>query len=217
MLFKKLSLKNRFTIGFSLTEVVITIAIVSVLAGLTVPAIMTSANNNKRLSVTKQTISLIGDALNDKLESNAVDTNAGFAQFVNVAGGGGLSYVRYITSGAQRTIDQPPNSIGLCTTGSPCVFTPGITNIQAITLKNGGLLVFDTSFVFGTGVNAAIPLVFDPDGELTGTGDRNAVELWLYSDGRLRTARTIIASTTTGAANTAVVASSTADPAWLVL
>ena len=217
MLFEKLSLKNRFTIGFSLTEVVITIAIVSVLAGLAVPGIMTSANNNKRISTTKQTMSLIGDALNDKLESNAVDTNAGFAQFVNVAGGGGLPYVRYITSGAQRTIDSPPNSISLCNSGTTCSFTPGVANIQALTLKNGGLLVFDTAVVFGTGANGAIPLVFDPDGELTGTGDRNAVELWLYSDGRVRTARTLVAGTTRGATNTAVVASGTADPAWLVL
>jgi len=217
MLFKKLSLKNRFTIGFSLTEVVITIAIVSVLAGLAVPGIMTSANNNKRISTTKQTMSLIGDALNDKLESNAVDTNAGFAQFVNVAGGGGLSYVRYITSGAARTIDRPPNSISLCTAGTTCPFTPVAAGLQAITMKNGGLLLFDSTMTFGTGVNAAIPLVFDPDGELTGTGDRNAVELWLYSDGRLRTASTVIAGTTTGAVNTAVVASGTADPAWLVL
>jgi prepilin-type N-terminal cleavage/methylation domain-containing protein len=217
MLFEKLSLKNRFTIGFSLTEVVITIAIVSVLAGLAVPGIMTSANNNKRVSSTKQTMSLIGDALNDKLESNAVDTNAGFVQFVDVAGGGGLPYVRYITSGAARTIDRPPNSIGLCTAGVTCPFTPTAGGLQAISMKNGGLLLFDRTRIFGTGVNAAIPLIFDPDGELTGTGDRNAVELWLYSDGRLRTARSVIAGTTTGAVNTAVVASGTADPAWLVL
>lgn len=201
--------------GFSLTEVVLTIVIISVLAGLAVPGILTSANNSKRLSVTKQTISLIGDAFNEKLESNAIDVNSGFQQFVNVGNGGGLPYTRYLTSGAARTIDAPPNSLVLCNTGATCAFTPGINNIQAITLKNGGLLVFQTTQIFGTGVNAAIPVVFDPDGE--SHGDRNSVELWLYADGRLRTARTIIASTTVTAANTAVAASTTADPAWLVL
>lgn len=201
--------------GFSLTEVVLTIVIISVLAGLAVPGILTSANNSKRLSVTKQTISLIGDAFNEKLESNAIDLTRGFQQFVNVGNGGGLPYTRYVVSGAARSIDSPPNPVNLCTAAATCTFTPAAAGPQAVTLKNGGILYFNSTIVFGSGVNAAIPVVFDPDGE--SHGDRNSVELWLYADGRLRTARTIIASTTVTAANTAVAASTTADPAWLVL
>ena len=216
MRLQQFDFKKLLSHGFSLTEVVITIAIISLIAGLTVPGIMTSANNNKRLSITKQMMSLIVDALNDKVESNAVDSTLGFQQFVNVTGGGGLQYTRYLTSGAAKTIDAPPNSISLCNTAAICTFTPGAANIQALTFKNGGLLVFNTSLVFGTGANAAIPLVFDPDGEVTGTGDRNAVEFWLYADGRLRTARTLVAGTTRGTTNTAVTASGTADPTWLV-
>ena len=212
MRLQQLDFKKIISYGFSLTEVVITIAIVSLIAGITVPGIMTSANNNKRLSITKQMMSLIVDALNDKVESNAVDLNSGFQQFVNVAGGGGVQYTRYITSGAARSIDAPPNAVSLCNTGTPCTFTPG-TDLQALTLKNGGLLVFRTIFTFGTGADAAIPLDFDPDGEVT--GDRNAVEFWLYSDGRIRTARTLVAGTTNNSGT--ITASATADPAWLVI
>jgi prepilin-type N-terminal cleavage/methylation domain-containing protein len=215
MRLQQLDFKRLLSHGFSLTEVVITIAIVSLIAGLAVPGIMTSANNNKRLSITKQMMSLIVDALNDKVESNAVELTLGFQQFVNVTGGGGLQYTRYLTSGAARTIDAPPNSLALCNTGSPCTFTPGTGGVQALTFKNGGLLLFVSSLVFGTGANAAIPLVFDPDGEVTGTGDRNAVEFWLYADGRIRTARTLVTGTTRDGFG--VTASTTADPAWLVI
>jgi prepilin-type N-terminal cleavage/methylation domain-containing protein len=208
-------LKTQLTKGFSLTEVVLTIAIVSVLAGLAVPGILTSANNSKRLSATKQTISLIGDALNEKVEANAVDVTQGFSQFVNVGNGGGLPYTRYLVSGAVRRIDSPPNPVNLCTAAATCTFTPAASGAQAVTLKNGGILYFDSTIVFGSGVNAAVPVVFDPDGD--SHGDRNSVELWLYADGRLHTARTIIAGTTVNAGNTAVAASAIADPSWLVL
>lgn len=214
MLFEKLSLKNRFSVGFSLTEVVITIAIISVLAGLAVPGIMTSANNSKRLSVTKQTISLIGDAFNDKLESNAIDLTRGFDQFVDVAGGVGLQYTRYITSGVAITVDPPPNPV----VWTNVTFTPGGSeNEQIIRFKNGGLLVIDTDLTFGASANGAIPVLFDPDGEAH--GDTNSVELWLYSDGRIRTARTMVASTITenGGSPFTSNPSTTADPAWLVL
>ena len=220
MLFEKLSLKNKFTLGFSLTEVVITIAIVSILAGLAVPGIMTSANNSKRLSVTKQTISLIGDAFNDKLESNAIDLTRGFDQFVDVTGGGGLQYTRRLTSsGGMRTIDTPPNAVLLCQLGGPCNFTPGQNWIEAVTLKNGGILVYNRFYIFDSGINSAIPVLFDPDGEAH--GDTNTVELWLYSDGRIRTAKTMVASTTTQENNGTPPftrnPSTIADPAWLVL
>ena len=200
--------------GFSLTEVVLTIVIISVLAGLAVPGIMTSANNSKRLSVTKQTISLIGDAFNEKLESNAIDLTRGFQQFVNVGNGGGVPYNRYITTGTAITVDPPPNPV----VWTNVTFTPGgANNEQIIRLKNGGVLILDTDLTFGSTANGAVPILFDPDGEAH--GDTNSVELWLYSDGRLRTARTMLTSTTTEDAGTPFTSnpSTTADPAWLVL
>ena len=204
--------------GFSLVEVIIAIAIVAFIAGIAIPGIMTSANNNKRLGVVKQTMSIIGDAFNNKLESNEIDTNAGFEQFMNV-GNEGVKYTRYFpgtTTATQVTfsIDPAPNPMIMCNTGSPCV---GTTNgsLRAFTLKNGAYVIFNTVIRFGTAANAAIPLVVDPDGEAK--GDFNTVGLWLYADGRIRTNRTIEPNTTyfTGATQT-VNPSGTPDPAWLV-
>ncbi len=214
MPFKKLLLKKRDTLGFSLTEVVITIAIISILAGLAVPSIMTSANNSKRLSVTKQTISLLGDAFNDKLESNTVSLSTGFEQFLNVAGATGLPYNRLITSGSAITVDPPPNPV----VWTNVTFTPGgANNEQVIRLKNGGLLVIDTDLTFGTSANGAIPVLFDPDGEVN--GDTHSVELWVYSDGRIRTAATMVAGTVTENSGTPFTSNpaSTPDPSWLVM
>jgi type II secretory pathway pseudopilin PulG len=214
MLFQELQNKKNFSLGFSLTEVVIIIAIVSVLAGLAVPGIMTAANNSRRVSITKQTMSMIGDAFNDKLEANAIDLTQGFQQFVNVTGGAGLKYNRYITSGAAITVDPSPNPV----VWTNVTFTPGGTENEAVIyLKNGGVLVIDTDLTFGTGADGAIPVLFDPDG--VARGDTNSVEFWLYSDGRIRTAKTILATTTTDDASTPFTStpSAIADPAWLVL
>jgi prepilin-type N-terminal cleavage/methylation domain-containing protein len=205
--------------GFSLVEVVIAIAIVAFIAGIAIPGIMTSASNNKRLGVIKQTMSIIGDAFNNKLEANQIDTNAGFEQFMNV-GNEGVKYTRYFpgTTAATQvsfTIDPPPNPIILCNTGSLlCVgTTDGST--RAFTLKNGAYVIFNTAIRFGTAANAALPLVVDPDGEAR--DDFNTVGLWLYADGRIRTNRTIEPNTTyfTGSTQT-VNPSGTSDPAWLV-
>jgi prepilin-type N-terminal cleavage/methylation domain-containing protein len=204
--------------GFSLVEVVIAIAIVAFIAGIAIPSIMTSASNNKRLGVIKQTMSIIGDAFNNKLEANQIDTNAGFEQFMNV-GNEGVKYTRYFpgTTAATQvsfTIDPPPNPIILCNTGSPCVGSTG-TNNAAFTLKNGAYLIFNRRFTFGTGANAAVPIVVDPDGEAK--GDFNTVGLWLYADGRIRTNRTIEPNTTYVNNTTQTVnPSGTPDPAWLV-
>lgn len=204
--------------GFSLVEVIIAIAIVAFIAGIAIPGIMTSANNNKRLGVVKQTMSIIGDAFNNKLESNEIDTNAGFEQFMNV-GSEGIKYTRYFPGTTAATqvgfrIDPPPNPMLMCNTGSPCEGTTDGT-LRTFTLKNGAYLIFSTSFRFGTDANAAVPIVVDPDGEAK--GDFNTVGLWLYADGRIRTNRTIELNTTyfTGSTQT-VNPSVTPDPAWLV-
>jgi len=205
--------------GFSLVEVIIAIAIVAFIAGIAIPGIMTSANNNKRLGVVKQTMSIIGDAFNNKLESNEIDTNAGFEQFMNV-GSEGIKYTRYFPGTTAATqvgfrIDPPPNPMLMCNTGSPCVGTTNGT-LRTFTLKNGAYLVFRTDIRFGTAANAAVPIVVDPDGEAK--GDFNTVGLWLYADGRIRTNRTIELNTTylIGGSTPTVNPSGTPDPAWLV-
>jgi hypothetical protein len=108
-----------------------------------------------------------------------------------------MNYVSIDTSGAQ--IDNIPSAGALnCNAASPC-----------IRLHNGGAMNCWTLQSFnGTAATNAVWMEFDPDGRVTGNSSGEAVEFWLYYNGRLRTGGTIEANTVNSQGTYS------ADPSW---
>jgi prepilin-type N-terminal cleavage/methylation domain-containing protein len=222
-------------LGFSLTEVLIALALVGFVAALAMPKLGDLGMNNRRLSTVKSTIFLLSSAVAEmQAEGIMLQTTDTFEALL-----GTVDFKqRYNTSATATTfvMDAPPATVVTWGTAGTGTFSMSSNNsaspsFKVIDFKNGATLAYTTTYRFGgqSDINA-VPLLLDVDGVLknglpANTGGapnanaaRAAVELWLYADGSIRTSQTLKPGTTAGTATTPLVVATplaNADPLWL--
>lgn len=181
--------------GFTLAELLISLAILGVIATFTIPKILSSSTNSQNTAIAKEAASMISGAYQNYALNNTVaaGTTAGLL----------TQYMNYVSVDTATTYTgSAGTALQTCTATLPC-----------LKLHNGGIMQYDTVQSFGTTSTAGNGFLVnvDPDG----TGTQGAVSFILFPNGRLTTrgANAADPTHTGGAAGT--LTSVTSDPSFL--
>lgn len=165
--------------GFTLAELLISLAILGVIATFTIPKILTANQNRQQNAAAKEVAGMIMAAyqqhkLNGLLSSSTKSTD--FTPYMN--------YVQVVTTG--QLDDMPGANSSVYDCGGP--FT-------CLKLHNGGTLAFHTTNSFGgTNTTNILLFIYDPDSIRIGVaadGPSKSLLLFLHYQGQLKTKTTI--------------------------
>jgi prepilin-type N-terminal cleavage/methylation domain-containing protein len=178
--------------GFTLVELLISLAILGVIATFTIPRVIFPAQTGQNSAIAKDAAAMISGAFSAYQFNNAVSptTTAGsITQYMN--------YVKTTTSGSITGM------------ASACAATDSV----CFHLHNGGILQMDENATFNADANNALNTTdawifnVDPDGNGTAT----EITFVLYSNGRLTTRGALGANASEDASMDQVVT----DPSYL--
>jgi prepilin-type N-terminal cleavage/methylation domain-containing protein len=189
-------MKHTTAKGFTLSELLIAIAILGLIATFTIPKVLQSVGNSTNKAIGKETASVISQAYDGlKADSNGSVPNSITAASLVAK----INYVQALTG----------------THAAETCVTPGADTVSCYQLHNGGVLAVDTGDTFGTDNVGTIMFKLDPDGS---TGTNTAITFVLGHDGRLMTgqqrAGTGAAAPFTSYTSAGSVGEITADPSW---
>lgn len=183
--------------AFTLAELLISLAILGVIATFTIPKILTSQQNGQYSAKAKETAAMIAGAY-QMYKSRYTPT-------LNTSAGDLTPFMNYVAVDSTSTIDLfQEATTRACTGGYECV-----------RLHNGGMLLWATAGFMGTASTNAVYFYFDPDGQVTdGTtnGPGKSVVFWLYYNGRVTSYSNLSAGTVYGGGT--VGPDPTCDPPW---
>lgn len=148
--------------GFTLVELLISLAILGEIATFTIPKILTSQSNGTKLAVSKEDISIISGAFSQFKLLNTVSTSSEFGNMV--------PYINYAKLNTSGTIF---NGSWNCTASAPCLVMHNGSNLAYTVGESFSAL--DTSHV--------IHIVIDPGGNTAYGPD--GVDIFLFPNGRI--------------------------------
>ena len=163
--------------GFTLAELLISLALLGVIATFTIPKVMVGFQNQQSLAEAKETVAMMTGAF-QKAQADGIIT--GDTRLSDLT-----PYLNYVKSDTSGTIidNIPLVSTTICSSGDICLI-----------LHNGGVLVLHNNYTFtGSGLpyGGALEFTFDPDYQnnttSTADGPLKAVQFDLYYDGFLTT------------------------------
>lgn len=159
--------------GFTLAELLISLAILGVIATFTIPKILTAQQNEAWRAEGKETIATIANAYHLYKMNNQASSSTGTTDLTTY-----LNYTKLVTSGL---VDHVTGQTSLDCSSQPCY-----------QLHNGGMLVLGGSTFGSTNATNYIHFFFDPDSQYSGTtnGPGKAITLTLYFNGRVGTGAT---------------------------
>lgn len=160
------------TKGFTLAELLISLAVLGVIATFTIPKVLQGGQNSEWNASAKEVAGTISAAYDAYRLENTPTATTGAADL--------MPYINYVRIDTSSQIDnkQTTNFFD-CLVSQPCY-----------KLHNGGILMVLNACTFGgTGNNNATFFVFDPDGVYSGspTGNGKSIEFALYHSGRIST------------------------------
>ena len=187
----KLSQSRLISIGFTLAELLIALAILGVIATFTIPKILDSGSNSKHNSIVKEAAAAMSEAFQLYKLNNGSIIGTGINEYT--------PYMNYVRIDTVTVIDSVnTNGSQTCQTGGPC-----------LVLHNGARLWYHLDSgvkLNSTETTVAVWFLIDPDGVYSGstTGPSKGTVFWLYSNGRLLTYESMLPGTyvnTTGPIN----------------
>jgi prepilin-type N-terminal cleavage/methylation domain-containing protein len=187
--------------GFTLAEVLISLAILGVIATFTIPKVLQSNQDQTWNATAKEAAAAFSSALyNYRNAGNSVDANTGITSITPY-----LNYVAIDTSGS--LIDQVPGLTSLtCNASYPCY-----------RLHNGAVMMFNQVNTFGnTNTTNYIFSWFDPDGKYSGstTGPGKTLGLMVYFNGKTGTSDKRLITDETNISGGIVHQGSDTKPDW---
>ena len=160
--------------GFTLAELLISLAILGVIATFTIPKIMAGQQNSQYNAEAHDTIGMISQAFQMAQRDGLINANTTQGALTPY-----MNYVRFETTGS---IDHNYGFGSInCVSGS---------FIGCLSLHNGGRLLVDNSSFGGTSATNALSFYFDPDGKVTdGTtnGPGKSIIFQIYYNGQVVT------------------------------
>lgn len=202
-------INQRIAKGLTLSELLIGLAIIGMIAALTIPKIIQASQSQQLNANARDAMTLVSGAYADFETENAPATSTTFLDLLSY-----LTFSRNFYGQSAVTVDPPPNGTNITAfgcSGSTCTLTAA-GSASAVRLKSGAVVVFPRTISFSaTTGNVALPFLVDPDGERTGTA--NSVEFWLYVDGTIKSLGNLTASTVNSAGTFSAIASG--DPSYL--
>ena len=163
--------------GFTLSEVLIALVILGVIATFTIPKVLQSQQSSQYSASAKEMMAMVSGAYAAYQQSHTPDANTRPDDLTPY-----MNYVSVITSGTQfnnfsNTSFSPCNSSNIC-----------------LRMHNGGLMVYTAGSTFGgTADPYALWYRYDEDGKAT-TGDLS-LGIFLYYSGRITTYANILPNT----------------------
>ncbi len=155
--------------GFSLTELLVGVLLLGVIASFTIPKVLTNQKNQQRNSFTKEAMVTLTDMM--AVYKGALKTSTGMEQLRQ-----GLN--------AHRTTEAK------FIEGNANLLNCSMPQFACLQLPNGTAMGYTLPSRFGgTKPNNAILIYFDPDGlsnSHVGIGPYDGVNLYLYTDGIVR-------------------------------
>lgn len=186
--------------GFTLAEILIAVALLSVIATFTIPKVLQNQRDSKYNAMAKEAAGMISEAYKRYRMVNTASELTTAGELMPY-----LNYVKVITDG---TIDAYYGG-----TNRPC-------NIGArcLVLHNGGVLqVYQNNSFCGVNDHALL-FYFDPDGKETDSTTNSpgkSVVFWLYFNGRILTYKNLIPGTQSKqAACSSFTPMPNSDPPW---
>lgn len=162
--------------GFTLAELLISLAILGVIAIFAIPKILTAQQSNAYNAAGKEAAAMIAGAYQRAQMAGIISSSTTSADLT--------PYMNYVSVDTSTPIDDWQTGTTWGCTGA----------VRCLTLHNGGKLAYDTSnFAFRSGSTTqdnALLFQFDPDGRVTdGTtnGPGKALAIVLYYNGGLGT------------------------------
>ena len=179
--------------AFTLSELLIALAILGIIASFTIPKVLESANSSKHSAAAKEAAAMISGAFSTyKLEASVSSTTTA---------GVLTSYMNFVTTDTDNNNSSVPAgqaAIGNCSSTQVCLM-----------LHSGGTLAYNTGASFGgTAATNAIYFNFDPDSTGSAAGGVTFIQ---YYDRRITSNSNAATGTTTGGTQVAPVS----DPPWL--
>lgn len=178
--------------GFTLTELLIALTILGVIATFTIPKVLQSTTSSRNKSVAKEVTSVISGAYETY---KAVATpSAAFTPGILTTY---MNFVKTDTATAPGAISGE-TALQTCAAGVPC-----------LQMHNGALVQYATANSFGgTGTTNVVYFNMDPDGDDDTAGRASVV---LFYNGKITTGANQGTVTTAGTS----VSVQTTDPSWI--
>lgn len=166
--------------GFTLAELLISLAILGIIATFTIPKVLNSSQNTTANAAAKEMIAMVSGAYQSYQLNNTITSTTAIRDLTPF-----MNYVRVIT--VTTTIDSSYQDVGDgCQAGRPC-----------LVLHNGSVLHYDNNQSFGgTNTTNAIWAEFVESSEFKGDRDR-AIRFFMYANGRVTTWGAVATGTTT--------------------
>lgn len=191
--------------GFSLTELLIALGILGIIATLTIPKIL-NANQANTFNVRgREAVSMIINAYTQHKTARGITPSTRSADLT--------PYMHFLATDNTSTIDAGQ--------GTSTVIDCSVAGYHCLKLHTGGLLFYRSDTAFGNNKSTnAIYFYFDPDGKHSGTGNSTgpgkSALLMLYYDGELRSFKNVRPNSICSAGcGTGVNPTPAREPDWL--